>query len=520
MTRLKERKMDDAGVQIKPSEKPDVVMSQEGKLGACAIVIFGASGDLSRRKLMPAVYNLIKDAMLRENFFVIGTSRSIESADAFRAVMRESIEKQSRQPPDDDVWRRLAGRVDHVTGDPGEASTCARLREKLEQADRECGTQGNHLFYIATPPATFLPILEQLRDSELISAGPDTGGGPWPRILIEKPFGHSLASARELNSMLAATLPESQIYRIDHYLGKETVQNIMVFRFGNAIFEPLWNRKHVDYVEITAAEELGVERRGSFYEETGVLRDVVQNHILQVLALCTMEPPAGYEAKGIRDEKTKIFRELRPMAGRAARSNVVLGQYAGYQDEANVASDSRTPTYAALRVFVDNWRWQGVPFYLRAGKRLTGQMTEIAISFQPIPLCLFGRRDVCRAIERNVLVIRIQPEEGISLRFATKTPGEDLAVSEATMDFSYARAFERPQPEAYEHLLLGCLRGDQSLFARDDAVELEWSFVTPILEEWESDASAPVHIYEQGSAGPKEADELLARSGHSWRKIQ
>ena len=226
------------------------------------------------------------------------------------------------------------------------------------------------------------------------------------------------------------------------------------------------------------------------------------------------------KAKGIRDEKTKIFRELRPMAGRAARHNVVLGQYAGYRDEPNVAPDSRTPTYAALKVFVDNWRWQGVPFYLRAGKRLTCRMTEIAISFQPIPLCLFGRRDVCQAIERNVLVIRIQPEEGISLRFATKTPGEDLAVSEATMDFSYARAFERPQPGAYEHLLLGCLRGDQTLFARDDGVELEWDLVTPILDEWESNPSAPVHIYEQGSAGPKEADELLARSGHSWRKIQ
>ena len=506
--------------QIERAGEPAVVISKARRPAPCAVVIFGASGDLARRKLTPAIYNLTRNGVLPENFCVIGTSRSLKSDDDLRRIMREAITGFSRVPLDEDVWQRLAARVDHVTGDPKEPETHAELCRKLSEADSRYGTGGNYLFYIATPPTTFLPILRQLREAGLLRIGSEKAGESWPRLLIEKPFGHSLNSARELNSFLAETLRESQIYRIDHYLGKETVQNIMVFRFGNSIFEPLWNRKYIDYVEITAAEDIGVGRRGSFYDEIGVLRDVVQNHMLQMLALCAMEPPVSYEANGIRDEKMKVFREIRPMRGEQARRDVVLGQYRGYREEDNVPPDSRTPTYAAVKMMIDNWRWQGVPFYLRAGKKLAARMTEIAISFQQIPFCLFGTREVCRAIEKNVLTIRIQPEEGISLRFATKAPGEDLSVGTVTMDFKYAAAFERPQPEAYEHLLLGCMRGDQTLFARRDGVELEWEFMMPIVEAWESDPSAPIITYEQGSAGPREADELLARSGHAWREIR
>jgi len=468
-------------IRMERSAQPAVVISQARRPAPCAVVIFGASGDLARRKLTPAIYNLMRDGMVPRNFCIVGTSRSLKSDDHLRIVMREAITDFSRAPLDEDAWQRLAERVGHVTGNPKEPATHAALCRKLSQADSRYGTGGNYLFYIATPPTTFLPILRQLRQAGLLRVGAQNAKESWPRLLIEKPFGYSLDSARELNILLAQTTRESQIYRIDHYLGKETVQNIMVFRFGNSIFEPLWNRKHIHYVQITAAEDIGIGRRGSFYDRTGVLRDVVQNHMLQMLALCAMEPPVSYEADSIRDEKTKVFRQLRLMTRKSARRDVVLGQYRGYRDEENVPPDSRTPTYAALKVMVDNWRWQGVPFYLRAGKKLAARMTEIAISFHQIPFCLFGSREVCRAIEENVLTIRIQPEEGISLRFATKAPGEDLSVGTVTMDFNYAAAFERPQPEAYEHLLLGCMRGDQTLFARRDSVELEWEFIMPLI---------------------------------------
>jgi len=495
----------------------DVVQQQQrpvapvaAGLEPCTLVIIGASGDLSRRKLLPAVYNLGLDGILPEAFSLIGTSRSLSSREEFLNVARDALSGHSRQAVEDDTWDRLAGRSEHLTGDVKEASAASRLRSMLTESDRRHGTGGRHLFYLSTPPSTFPAILSQLCDFDLLHR-PREGGGDWPRVLIEKPFGLGLNDARELDMLLAGCLDERQIYRIDHYLGKETVQNMLVLRFGNAIFEPLWNRSHVERVEITAAEAQGVGRRGRFYEEAGVLRDVVQNHMLQMLALCAMEPPVTWEPEAIRDERMKLLRALRPMNAGDVREAVVPGQYEGYRGEQGVASDSRTPTYAAMRVMIDNWRWQGVPFLLRAGKKLRRRLTEVSVFFKAIPLCLFGREDICRAIENNVLTLRIQPDEGVSLRFLAKQPGEEFAVRPVSMHFDYAE-FDRPQPEAYEHLLLSCMLGDQTLFARQDSVELQWQFLEPILHSWESDPSAPLHIYEQGSDGPAEAGALAART--------
>jgi glucose-6-phosphate 1-dehydrogenase len=338
-------------------------------------------------------------------------------------------------------------------------------------------------------------------------------------VVIEKPFGHDLASARELNRLAGDVLSERQIFRIDHYLGKETVQNILVFRFGNAIFEPLWNRRHVDHVEITAAESIGVEGRGSFYETTGVLRDVVQNHLLQLLALCAMEAPVSFESDDVRDETARVLRALRPIAGADVAAETVRGQYRGYRDEAGVAAASRVPTYAALRVMIDNWRWQGVPFYLRAGKRLRRRVTEVAIHFHPVPVSLFSRDDVCQRLEPNVLRLRIQPDEGIALRFESKTPGDELAIGGVHMDFRYRESFPSAPQEAYERLLLDCMRGHGTLFVRRDVLEHQWSFATPILEAWEATAD-PIPLYEGGGTGPAAADALVARDGRAWSTLE
>jgi len=485
------------------------------KAEPCVMVLFGASGDLARRKILPAIYNLARDGCLPENFALIGSSRSLRSADDFRRHMRESISRYSRTGLDDGLWDELSGRIDHVTGDPREAETQQRLRRRVEELDKEFETQGNSMFHVATPPSSMNAIIEQLAANEFLETRDGQRMMPWPRVLVEKPFGLNLESARQLNDLLARKLDESQIFRVDHFLAKETVQNIMVFRFGNAVFEPIWNSKYVDHVQITATETLGMERRGAFYEEVGVLRDVVQNHMLQVLSLCAMEPPVSALPDAVREEKTKVFRALRLMRGGAAGRDVVLGQYRGYHDEKGVAKNSRVPTFAALKVLVDNWRWQGVPFYIRAGKKLKAGVTEVRVQFQPIPFCLFG--SLCPMLPRNELTLRISPNEGISLRFVSKEPGEDYRVSGVTMDFSYSE-FQKPQPDAYERLLLDCMRGDQTLFARNDAVELEWRFADPIVSAWEAGA-IDVHDYEPGSAGPKEADKLIARDGRAWRAI-
>ena len=477
----------------------------------CVMVLFGASGDLSRRKILPAIYNLAKDGHLPDNFALIGSSRSLHSADDFRDLIRKSVDRFSRNKLDDGVWRELARRVDHVTGDPREIATQKQLRQRIEELDRIHATEGNVLFHVATPPSSMEPIIAMLVEVGMLGVQP----GRFPRVMVEKPFGLNLEAARRLNALLAANLDERQIFRVDHFLAKETVQNIMVFRFANAVFEPIWNSKYVDHVQITATETLSVEGRGAFYEETGVLRDVVQNHLLQVLSLCAMEPPISALAGSVREEKTKVLRALRLMSPEAVGRDVVLGQYRGYRQEKDVAQDSRTPTYSALKVLIDNWRWQGVPFYIRAGKMLKADRTEVAVQFKSIPFCLFGR--LCPTIPSNTLVLRLSPNEGISLEFVSKEPGEEYAVRGVTMDFSYA-AFEKRQPGPYERLVLDCMRGEQALFARRDAVELQWRFTDPITSAWEN-ADVQIPTYAPGSTGPAEADALMARDGRSWRSL-
>ena len=486
----------------------------------CAMVIFGATGDLTHRKLAPALYNLAKDKALPPSFALVGFSRSIAEAEAFRASLRESVERFSRDLPlDEGVWREFAARIETVRGNPVDLGAFAALRKRLEEIDARQGTDGNRLFYFATPPGVFPMALGKLREAGLLYAVSPRKPRPWSRVIVEKPFGRDLDSARELNRIVTDVLDESQVFRIDHYLGKETVQNILVLRFGNGIFEPLWNRQHIDHVQITAAEDIGVEGRGDFYDKTGVVRDMVQNHLLQILAFCAMEPTVSFDADDIRDAKVQVLRSLRPVYGCGLEDGVVFGQHRGYRREKGVAPDSRTPTYAALKAMVDNWRWQGIPFYLRAGKRLACRRTEVAIQFRSIPFCLFGREDVCQRLEPNVLTLRIQPNEGIAWSFAAKTPGDDLAVGTVTMDFDYAKGFKKALPEAYERLLLDCMRGDATLFDRRDSVEWAWKFVTPILEAWESAPDQAIPLYEPGSSGPAEADRLIGRDGRRWRAL-
>jgi len=485
-----------------PSRPPD----------PCSLVLFGATGDLAQRKIVPALYNLALGGDLPSPFALVGTSTSIGDASAYRQRLRESVARFSRtQPLDEAVWSRFAPLVDTVAADVNAAGDWARLRERVLAVEAQRGSGGNRLFYFAVPPSAFGPILGGLRDSGLLYAPQQA---PWSRVVIEKPFGRDLESARELHRLVGGLLDESQSFRIDHYLGKETVQNILVLRFGNSIFEPLWNRKYVDHVQITMAEQIGVERRGKFYDANGVVRDVVQNHLLQVLALVAMELPPTFGADDIRDEKQKLLRSLRV----PSPEDVVFGQYRGYREAEGVSPASRTPSYVALRLHVDNWRWQGVPFYIRSGKALARRTTEVSIHFQQIPFCLFGREDVCQLIEPNVLVLRIQPDEGIALSVATKVPGEDLTVGSVHLDFSYADAFHREAGEAYEKLLLDAMRGDATLFARRDGDEQAWSLVTPLLQAWEASRAEPA-FYDSGSAGPPEAAVFMRRDGRRWRPL-
>lgn len=483
----------------------------------CVALLFGITGDLAQRKLVPALFHLESTGALPENFAVVGLSRSAGDVEALRRKLGEALERHSPNAPiDRDAWERFSARITGISGNLEEGQTYERLGAHLSEVDQARGTLGNRLVYLSTPPSAFPTALTQLKQAGIVRHAVEAGSAlPWTRVVIEKPFGHDLASARTLNQQALEVLGEEHIYRIDHYLGKETVQNIFVMRFGNAIFEPLWNRQHIDHVQITMAETIGVVGRGRFYEETGVLRDIVQNHLLQVLALCAMEPPVSFEADEIRNMKAQVLRSLRPMPNGSEEGSIVWGQYEGYRDEAGVAENSKTPTFVAMRAHIDNWRWNGVPFYLRAGKALKSRVTEVSFHFKSIPFCLFGDEQTCQMIDPNVLKLRIQPNEGISMQIACKVPGEDLSIGGVTMDFQYEGAFGRKPPEAYERLLLDCMRGDATLFARRDEVEYSWAFSGQIQEALERRGMAP-EVYALGSEGPAAARELLRRDGRRW----
>jgi glucose-6-phosphate 1-dehydrogenase len=495
---------------------------------ACVVVIFGASGDLTRRKLMPALYNLAWGRSIPGGFAVVGVARREKTDESFRAEMKQAVGAFSRRKPlDAGVWADFERGISYVRGAADAPATYESLRTHLERLDAERGTRGNRLYYLAVPPAEFAPIVTGLHEARLVAApGQERRGGPWTRVVFEKPFGHDLASARALNDTVASTFDEAQVFRIDHYLGKETVQNLLVFRFANSLFEPVWGRQHVDHVQITVAEDIGVEGRGRFYEQTGVTRDIVENHLMQLLCLTAMEPPISLAADAVRDEKVKVLRSLRPMEkGEVARS-VVRGQYArgvvrgeevpAYREEPDVLPDSRIETYVAMRCFVDNWRWSGVPFYVRAGKRLARRVTEIAVVFNAVPHTLFRAQD--GGITPNVLSVRIQPDEGIALRFISKEPGQQTILRDVAMDFRYGTAFGSNTPEAYERLLLDAMRGEATLFTRRDEVESQWAYIDRVFDAWKADGYPPPPSYPAGSWGPDQADVLLARDGRRWRK--
>ena len=491
----------------------------------CALVIFGASGDLTKRKLVPAVYNLALSRMLPGGFAVVGVARRPKPD--FADEMKASVAKFSRRKPvDETTWSELAKGVSYVQGEFNEAETFVKLKAELERIDAARGTGGSRVFYLSVGPDQVSTIVKGLREHGLVAPPSDEKDAPYQHVVVEKPFGTDLPTARALNRDLLAHLAESQIFRIDHYLGKETVQNIMVLRFGNTIFEPLWSREHVDHVQITVAEEIGVEGRGSFYETVGITRDIVQNHALQILSIVAMEPPTSWDANAVRDEKVKVLRTLRPIRSKEEVLGLtVRGQYAagtvrgdkvpGYLGEPDVPPGSRNETYVGMRLALDSWRWGGVPFYLRAGKRMAKRLTEVAVHFKSLPHSLFlGMPGAGN--EPNSLVMRIQPDEGISLRFATKVPGQGIAVRDVAMDFRYGTEFGSSTPEAYERLILDAMRGEATLFTRADEVEAQWGFIDPIRAGWQS-FDAPVELYDAGSWGPAKADALLV-SGDTWRR--
>jgi len=490
----------------------------------CVLVLFGATGDLAHRKVIPAMYHLWRNNLLPHEFVLLAVGRRPYDDDTFRNEIHTSLEQFSRVLPlDEPAWRSFKGRIRYHRCDFEDPNGFDLLSKTLDDLDEEEGTRGNRLFYLATQPSQFAEIVGQLGRVGLDHERHDGG---WRRVVIEKPFGHDLDSAKRLNREVGKVFRESQVYRIDHYLGKETVRNLLVFRFGNGIFEPLWNRRYVDHVQITVAESIGIENRGAFYEETGAVRDVLQNHLLQLVSLVAMEPPATFEADALRDEKVKVLRAIGTHPA-DPESEVVRGQYgpgwvaatpvAGYRQEADVDPESETETFVAARLTIDDWRWSGVPFYVRTGKRLPKRSTEIAIQFRAVPHHLF--RDTSAEPDANLLAMRIQPDEGIMLRFGAKVPGLGLNVRSVTMDFTYGSAFNVDSPDAYETLILDALQGDASLFTRADEVEEAWSIVDPYIDAWASAGPPDFPNYDAGTWGPAEADEMLEREGRKWRRI-
>jgi glucose-6-phosphate 1-dehydrogenase len=484
------------------------------------VVIFGASGDLTKRKLLPALFHLEQSGLLPAEFAVVGVARR-SLQDEFAKDMREGILQFGGVKEGDKKLDEFVKRVSYHAMNFDDPEGYGKLKTLLEGVDQQYGTKGNRLFYLATAPEYFADIIHQLGAHEM--AKPQVGK---VRTIIEKPFGHDLASARELNDDVNGVFAEDQIFRIDHYLGKETVQNILIFRFANGIFEPVWNRNYVDHVQITAAEDIGIEGRGPFYEKAGALRDVVQNHVMELLSFVAMEPPVSFEADAMRREKVKVWRSIQPVH----QMDTVRGQYGpgtvdgkevkGYRQEDRVDPNSGTETYAALKIGIENWRWAGVPFYLRAGKRLAKRATEITIQFKQPPQLLFkGQSGACKELQPNVITMRIQPDEGISLRFGAKVPSPNMEICPVIMDFNYAEAFGKSSANGYERLLLDAMLGDATLFAHRDGVEATWTLLTPILEQWAASKPKGFPNYASGTWGPESGDELLARDGRAWRKL-
>jgi glucose-6-phosphate 1-dehydrogenase len=494
----------------------------------CVMVIFGVTGDLTARKLMPALYDLAVGQPLPEGFSIVGVSHRDWNDETFRTEMHEAVKKSARMPVTDESWNLFAQGLFYVRGDFDNEIVYNELHQRLDLIDEERRAQGNRLFYLATSPTFYAPIIKHLGEAglgkrqDIYYNRPDS----WNRIVVEKPFGRDVASARELNAQIGSVFSERQIYRIDHYLGKETVQNVLAFRFANTLFEPVWNRQYVDHVQITVAESLGVEGRGGYYEDSGALRDMMQSHILQLLAVIAMEPPALFNGNALRDEKVKVLRAVVPPSGDEVNQKTVRGQYeagfvggravGAYRDEKGVRPSSRTETYSAIELEIDNWRWAGVPFYLRTGKRLPRRVTEIAIEFKQVPHLMFqsiGDLD----LSPNVITMRIQPDEGIALKFAAKVPGSTTQLRPVRMDFLYGSSFGEAGPDAYERLLLDAMLGDPTLFARRDEVETAWTLMQPILDAW-NNLPTPVYPYESGTWGPSKAEALLRRDRREWRR--
>jgi glucose-6-phosphate 1-dehydrogenase len=505
-----------------PTENPfQDPLRFERRVPECATVIFGANGDLTKRKLMPALYRLAYDRRLSAGFAVVGISRTAMTDDQFREKMHEAVKEFSEDTTiDEDVWKTFAAGLYYVSGDIDAPKLYEDLAKKLAEVENGRHTGGNVLFYLAIQPSQYA------RAAQGIGAASLGKGNGWRRLVVEKPFGHDLASARELSDHLHEVFQESDVYRIDHYLGKETVQNILAFRFGNGIFEPLWNRRYINHVQITGAESIGVEGRGAYYQEVGALADMIQNHLLQVMATIAMEPSSSFHADSVRDERSKLLRSIRPMAPEELLQNAVPGQYGpariggqdvpGFRQEPGVGPESQTDTYAAVTFFVENWRWAGVPFYVRTGKRLPKRVTEIAIQFNPAPLAIFEDVDLGESTP-NLLIVRIQPEEGISLRFLSKRPGTGMTLRPVSMDFNYGSSFGERSPSAYETLLLDAIIGDATLYTRQDMVEASWKVVEPIQKVWRA-VKFDFPNYPAGSWGPAASDKMLARRGHAWRK--
>ncbi len=498
----------------------------ERKMPECAMVIFGANGDLTKRKLIPALYRLAYEHRVAPGFAVLGISRTPMSDDQFRDKMRESVVKYLENAAfDADVWTGFAQSLFYMAGDVADQKCYTDLAHRLVEIEKQRSTGGNVLFYLSTQPSQYAPAALGIGKAGLAK------GAGWRRLVVEKPFGTDLASARKLSDELHEYFGESEVYRIDHYLGKETVQNILAFRFGNGIFEPLWNRNYIDHVQITAAESIGVEGRGAYYQEAGALRDMIQNHLLQVMATVAMEPSASFQPNSVRDERSKLLRSIRIMKPGDALQNAVPGQYGpariggkdvpGFRREKGVDPESQTDTYAAATFFVDNWRWAGVPFYIRSGKEMPKRVSEIAIEFKAAPHAIFGENGGGNTLENpeppNLLILRIQPEQGISLKFSSKRPGAGMMLRPVSMDFNYGSSFGERSPSAYETLLLDAIIGDATLYTRQDMVEASWAVVEPVMQAWHA-TKFDFPNYPAGSWGPAASDEMLARRGHAWRK--